>query len=174
MHTTAALTIRPASAFDVPGILDIYAAEVMTGTATFEIEPPSADEMARRLVSVTANRGPYLVAERAGRIAGYAYAGPFHTRAAFRHTVESSVYVARDAARTGLGRALMEEIIARSEAAGFHRLVAVIGGENTASLALHAALGFEAAGRLDEVGFKFGQWLPITYMMRALPGGPQK
>lgn len=174
MHTNTELTIRPAIEADVPAILDIYTAEVLTGTATFEIEPPSADEMARRLAVITANGGPYLVAERAGGIAGYAYAGPFHTRAAFRHTLESSVYIARDAARAGLGRALMEELIARCSAAEFHTLVAVVGGENAASLALHASLGFTKAGRLDEVGFKFGHWLPITYMILALPAATQK
>lgn len=174
MHTDTSLVIRPASTADVPGILDIYATEVLTGTATFEIDPPSPEEIARRLAAISANGGPYLVAERQGRIAGYAYAGPFHTRAAFRHTLETSVYIASAAARTGLGRALMQEVIARASKAGFHRLVAVIGGENAASLALHESLGFRPAGRLDEVGFKFGQWLPITYMILGLPVPDQK
>lgn len=174
MLQTSKATIRPASPSDVPGLLDIYASEVLTGTATFEIEPPSPDEMARRLASVMSNGGPFLVAELEGRIAGYAYAAPFHTHGAFRHTLESSVYVARDIARSGLGRALMREVIARCTAAGFHRLVAVVGGENEASLAFHASLGFRIAGRLDEVGLKFGHWLPITYLILALSEAPQK
>lgn len=148
----------------------LYAAEVETGTATFEEEPPSISEMMARRAAVLAHGCPYLVAERAGRLAGFAYAGPFRTRSAYRFTVENTVYVDPAAARTGIARALMEQVIADCRRAGFAQMIAVIGDENPASVGFHASLGFRMVGRMERVGFKLGRWLDTTIMQRELGG----
>src|SRR5690242_747167 len=150
------VSIRPVQASDLEPITRIYAHAVRHGTASFEIEPPEEAEMARRLEAVRDGGYPFLVAEREGEIAGYAYAGPYRARPAYRWTVEDSVYVAPQAQQQGIGRALLERLIAESEARGFRQMIAVIGDSaQAASIALHRAAGFRLVGTLEAVGFKF-------------------
>lgn len=161
--------VRPAEAGDIAAITGIYAEVVRNGTATFEIEPPGTAEMARRQHALLAGDYPYVVAERAGVIAGYAYAGPYHARPAYRWTVEDSIYIAPQFQRGGLGRLLLARLIADAESRGFRQMIAVVGdSHNTASIALHAAFDFRQSGTLKSVGFKHGRWLDIVVMQRAL------
>ena len=161
--------IRPAGPGDIAAITRIYAAAVAHGTATFEIEPPDAAEMARRQHALLANGFPYLVAEQAGAVAGYAYAGNYHARPAYRWTVEDTIYVAPAFHRRGLGRLLMTRLIGEAEARGFRQMIAVIGDSaNAASIALHTAVGFRLIGTLQSVGFKHGRWLDTVLMQRPL------
>ncbi|MCE1236265.1 MAG: N-acetyltransferase family protein [Hyphomicrobiales bacterium] len=166
------LAIRPAAPADFARIAAIYADAVVTGTASFEIDPPDRDEMARRHAAVTAAGFPWLVAAADGDILGYGYFSLYRTRPAYRFTVENSIYVAPAAKRRGVGRALLAELIGRAEAAGFRRMIAVIGdSENAASIGLHAALGFAPAGVLPSVGWKHGRWLDSVLMQRPLGPG---
>lgn len=163
------VSIRPAEAGDIPGITRIYADAIEHGTASFETEPPSETEMARRQQALLSRDYPYLVAERAGMVAGYAYAGPYHARAAYRWSVENSIYVAPEFHRRGIGRLLLTRLIAEAEARGFRQLIAVISDPaQGASVALHAAAGFALIGTLRSVGFKHGRWLDVALMQRAL------
>jgi phosphinothricin acetyltransferase len=164
--------IRPAAERDLAAITRIYAEAVRHGTASFEIEPPDEIEMAQRFESLAAGGFPYLVAETGGSIGGYAYAGPYRLRPAYRWTVEDSVYVDATAHRRGLGRALLARLIAESEAKGFRQMIAVIGDSaNIASIDLHRAAGFRLVGTFDNVGFKFGRWLDSLLMQRPLGPG---
>ncbi len=157
--------IRPAGPADIAGITRIYAEAVERGTATFEITPPEEAEMARRQHALLANGYPYLVAERAGVVVGYAYAGPYHPRPAYHWSVEDTVYVAPEFQRQGLGRLLMARLVAEAETRGFRQMIAVIGDSaNAASIALHAAAGFRLIGTLQSVGFKRGRWLDTVLM----------
>ena len=161
--------IRAATAADAAAIAAIYAPEVLTGTATFEIDPPDAAEMAARIARVTAAGWPWLVKERDGIIAGYAAAAQFRDRPAYARTAENSVYVAATAQRRGVGAALLAALCDAASAAGFRQMIAVIGDSaNTASIGLHRAAGFREAGRLTDVGWKFGRWLDVVYMQRGL------
>ena len=164
--------VRAATEHDADALASIYGHAVLHGFGTFEEEPPSASDMEgrRRLI---ANRGlPYLVAEDAGQILGFAYAGPFRPRAAYRYTLEDSVYVAPDAVGKGVGKALLVAIIAACEALGVRQLIAVVGdSENSASLALHRSLGFEQTGVGHSVGFKHGRWVDIVQLQKPLNGG---
>ena len=163
--------IRPAGPQDIPAITRIYADAVEHGTATFEIEPPDEAEMARRQHALLANDLPYLVAEQAGIVAGYAYAGRYHARPAYRWSVEDTIYVAPALHRQGLGRLLMSRLIVEAEARGFRQMIAVIGDStNAASVALHAVVGFRLIGTLQCVGFKHGRWLDTVLMQRPLGG----
>ena len=163
---------RPATEADIPAIAAIYAEAVRNGTATFETEPPSEAEMGRRLAEIVGAGFPYLVAEHGGRVAGYAYAGPYHPRPAYRSTVEDSVYVAPDARGLGLGRALLAAVIAACERIDCRVMVAVIADTGSpASVALHTGLGFVPAGRLRAVGHKHGRWLDTVLMQRRLGPG---
>jgi len=166
------MLIRDSRDADLPAITAIYGHWVRHGRASFELDPPDAAEMATRRAALLAQRYPYLVAEDAGRVLGYAYAGPFRTRPAYRFTLENSVYVAPDAGRGGVGRALLGALLPRCEAWGARLVVAVIGDSaNTASIALHAALGFQHAGLLPGTGWKHGQWVDTVLMTRALGAG---
>jgi len=162
--------IRPALMSDVSAITAIYAGAVTGDTATFEMEAPSEAAMAARMEAIASAGHPFLVAEINTCVCGYAYASGFRPRAAFALTLEDSVYVAPNAQGRGLGKALLGALITEASAKGFHQMVAVIGSSRTmaASLALHAALGFEDRGRLDAVGRKHGQWLDIVFMQRSL------
>jgi L-amino acid N-acyltransferase YncA len=161
--------IRPAVPGDIAAITRIYAQAVAHGTATFEIEPPQEAEMARRQQGLLANGYPYLVVERAGVVAGYAYAGPYHVRPAYHWSVEDTIYVAPEFHREGLGRRLMARLIADAETRGFRLMIAVIGDSaNAASIGLHAAAGFRVIGTLQSVGFKHGRWLDTVLMQRPL------
>ncbi|BCM86099.1 GNAT family N-acetyltransferase [Methylobacterium indicum] len=164
--------LRPCREDDVAAITAIYAQAVATGRASFEIDPPDEAEMARRRAALVESGYPYLVAERAGAVVAYAYAGPYRTRPAYRGTLENSVYVRPDQAGRGLGRRLMERLIAEATEAGFRQMVAVIGDSaNAASIGLHAALGFRHVGVLTSVGWKHGTWLDTVLMQRALGPG---
>lgn len=167
------LTIRPAKAADAEALAALYGLHVLNGTATFEEVPPEPAEMAARLARVQAAGLPWLVAEAAGDLAGYAYCGPYHSRSAYRFTVEDSVYIAQGAAGRGLGRALLTAVLDACAARGVRQVVAAIsdGDSAAASVALHARLGFTPAGRLTAVGYKHDRWLDVSYMQRAL-GGP--
>ena len=164
--------IRPVAPADIAAITRIYADAVAHGTASFEIEPPDEAEMARRQQALITKRYPYLVAEFAGAVAGYAYAGPYRDRPAYNWCVEDSIYVAPEFQRKGIGRLLLTRLITESEALGFRQMLAVIGDSaNTASVAIHAALGFRLAGTFQSVGFKRGRWLDTVLMQRALGKG---
>jgi phosphinothricin acetyltransferase len=164
--------IRPAQSGDLPAITAIYAAAVRCGTASFELDPPDEAEMRRRYESLRAGHHPYLVAELEGAIVGYAYAGPYRARPAYRFVVESSVYIAPGSERRGFGRALLERLIIAAQENGFRQMIAVIGDSaNAASIELHRAVGFRMVGTFENVGFKFGRWLDTVLMQRPLGEG---
>ena len=166
--------IRPAVLGDIPAITLIYAHAVQHGTASFELEPPNEEEMARRMQALLDNDYPYVVATESGAVLGYAYAGPYRARPAYRWTIEDSVYVAPQAQGRGIGRLLLDALIKDAEARGFRQMIAVIGDSNqTASIRLHAAAGFRNVGTLQSVGFKFERWLDTVLMQRALGPGDQ-
>jgi L-amino acid N-acyltransferase YncA len=163
------ITLRPATAGDIAAITEIYAEAVSHGTASFELEPPDETEMARRLQTLLSDGYPYLVAELSGALAGYAYAGPYRARPAYKWTVENSVYVAPQFHRRGVGLVLLKRLIAESERRGFRQMIAVIGDSaQLPSIALHAAAGFDMIGTLRAVGFKHGKWLDTPLMQIAL------
>jgi L-amino acid N-acyltransferase YncA len=164
--------IRPSLETDIPAITTIYAHAVMHGTASFELEPPSEAEMARRRDDILKGSYPYLVADRGGEILGYAYAGAYRTRPAYRSTVEDSIYIAPSAQGQGVGRALLVALIEQCEKLDFRLIVAVIGDEDShGSIGLHRSLGFEPAGILKGIGYKHGRWLSTVLMQRPLGRG---
>jgi phosphinothricin acetyltransferase len=164
--------LRPSRPEDVAAITAIYAHAVRTGTGSFEIDPPEVAEMARRRQDVLAKGLPYLVAETAAGVMGYAYASPFRPRPAYRFSVENSVYVHPEARGQGLGALLLAELIARCTDWGARQMLAVIGDSaNAASVALHTRLGFTPAGRFENVGHKFDRWLDVVLMQRTLGDG---
>jgi phosphinothricin acetyltransferase len=164
--------IRPAVTSDAEALAAIYGHNVLHGFGTFEEVPPSASEMDQRRLAVVEQGLPWLVAEDAGQVVGYAYAAPFRPRAAYRYTVEDSIYLAPEAVGRGLGRALLSAVLQACEAIGLRQVVAVIGdSQNAASVGLHRALGFEPAGVGRSVGFKHGRWIDIVWMQKALNGG---
>jgi phosphinothricin acetyltransferase len=168
----ADLVIRPAQADDIPAITAIYQPAVLEGLASFEYEPPGEAEMRRRFDAIVTGGYPYVVAELDGRVIGYAYASAFRTRPGYRFAVENSVYVATDVQRSGAGKALLAELIARCTAAGFRQMIAVIGDSgNAASIGLHRRLGFTYCGVIHSLGWKHGRWLDSVYMQRALGEG---
>jgi len=166
------LSIRPATNADIPAITRIYTDAVEHGTASFELTPPNETEMARRMQELTDNGFPYLAADVDGTLAGYAYAGPYRARPAYRFTVENSVYIAPHSHRRGIGRALLKALIEAATARGYCQMIAIIGdSEHAASIALHAALGFAYVGTFRNVGFKHGRWLDSVLMQRTLGKG---
>ena len=166
------VTIRPSREADMPAVQRIYAHHVMHGFGSFEEEPPDLAELMRRRSEYLSRRLPYLVAELDGHIVGYAYAGPYRTRSAYRFTVENSIYVDPAATRHGIGRKLLAELIAQCTALGYRQMIAVIGdSENAGSIKLHEALGFKPAGNLRSVGRKKGRWLDSVMMQLSLGDG---
>jgi L-amino acid N-acyltransferase YncA len=164
--------IRPATPADIPAITRIYDHAVRHGTASFELDPPDEAEMTWRQRALLDGGYPYLVAEVGGAVAGYAYAGPYRARPAYRFSIENSIYVAPDMHRGGIGRALLDRLIAECEARGFRLMIAVIGDSAQApSIALHRAAGFRLVGALEGVGFKFDRWLDTVLMQRPLGKG---
>lgn len=164
--------IRDATDADLPAIQAIYAHHVLTGVASFEEVPPSVDDLRARLASVRGHGLPYMVAEIDGEIAGYCYATPYRPRAAYRHTIEDSIYVSDAYRGRGLGRVLLQALIERCEAGPWRQMVAVIAdGGSGGSLSLHKQSGFELTGTLKAVGFKHGRWLDTTLMQRTLGSG---
>lgn len=167
--SAAPLTLRPSTSDDLPAITAIYAHGVLQGTGTFELTPPSEQDMALRRQDVLAKGLPWLVAERQGQVLGYAYASPFRPRLAFRYCLEDSIYLAPEAQGQGIGRWLLAELLTRCEAAGARQMVAVIGdSQNLGSIGLHRRLGFEPAGTLRSAGWKFDRWLDVVMMQRGL------
>ena len=168
----SSLEIRPATVGDLPFVTDIYAEAVRAGTATFELVPPDLAEMTRRFRALTDGGFPYLVALLEGRVAGYAYAGPYRPRPAYRFTVENSVYLQPATHRRGIGRQLLQRLITDCEARGFRQMIAVIGDSaNAGSIGVHSACGFAMIGTHPNVGLKFGRWLDTVMMQRALGQG---
>lgn len=167
-----AIHVRDARAADMAAVQAIYAHHVRHGFGTFEEEAPSLDDMSARHAAVVAAGLPWLVAQVDGSIAGYAYAGPFRARAAYRFTVEDSIYIGEDFARRGVGRALLSALIARCEAGPWRQMLAVIGDSfNDGSVGLHRALGFSHLGTMKAVGFKHGRWVDVVMMQRPLGDG---
>lgn len=166
------IEIRPAVAADLSAITAIYAPAVVTGTATFELEPPSQAEMLRRFEEITRAGFPYLVASRDGEVLGYAYVNVYRSRPAYRFAVEDSIYVADAAQGQGVGRQLLDALIEASTARGYRQMIAVIGDSRQfGSIALHRSAGFVFSGTLHAVGFKFGRWIDCVLMQRALGPG---
>ena len=164
--------IRNATPADIPVITRIYRQAVLEGTATFELDPPDEAEMTKRMGTLLAGGFPYIVTEEGGAILGYAYAGPFRTRPAYRFTVEDSIYIAPGAHRRGVGRALLAELIAQSTRRNFRQMVAVIGDSaNLSSIGLHKAMGFAMTGTFYDTGYKFGRWLDSVMMQLTLGEG---
>lgn len=169
------MLLRNAADADLPAIWSIYAHWVTHGTGSFELDPPTVEEMASRRADVLGKGMPYLVAEDAGVVLAYAYGNWFRPRPAYRFSVENSVYVHPDARRSGVARLLMAELITRCEQAGARQMVAVIGDSaNLGSIGLHVALGFRHIGTLQSTGWKFDRWLDTVFMQRALGMGDRR
>ena len=165
------ITLRDSVEADVPAIQSIYAYHVLNGTASFEIEPPTVEDLRGRRADVLSKGLPYIVAERDGVVVGYAYATLYRARPAYRFTCEDSVYVHEAMARQGVGGMLLAEVIRRCTAGGWRQMIAVIGDNNAASMAVHASQGFFLAGTMHNVGFKFNAWRDTAMMQRALGDG---
>ena len=164
--------VRPATPDDLPAIQAIYAHHVAHGLASFEEEAPSVQEMRRRYDEVTAKGLPYLAAEAGGALAGYGYCTLYRARSAYRYALEDSVYVRKDAAGRGIGKAILGEMVRRCEALGYRQIIAVIGDSaNAASIGVHASQGFLRVGTLRSTGFKLGRWVDSVLMQRPLGPG---
>jgi L-amino acid N-acyltransferase YncA len=168
----SATEIRSAVAADLPAITEIYDHAVRYGTATFELIAPDLAEMTRRFSALMDGGFPYLVAELDGRVVGYAYAAAYRPRPAYRFTVENSVYLQPASHRRGIGRQLLQGLVAECEAHGYRQMIAVIGDSaNAGSIGVHAQAGFQMIGTHPNVGFKFGRWLDTVMMQRELGHG---
>lgn len=167
---TPSVHIRAFTADDVPAIASIYSHHVLTGTATFEEIPPDEGEMATRLSGLVKAGFPVLVAcGTAGEVVGYAYAGPYKTRSAYRFTVEDSIYIHKDHYRAGIGRALLSALISACSDRGYKQVLAMIGdSDNQGSIGLHRSCGFVSVGNARNLGFKFGRWLDVVYMQLSI------
>jgi L-amino acid N-acyltransferase YncA len=167
------LTLRNATRGDVEAIADIYGHAVLTGTASYEYDPPTPAEMASRFDAIIAGGFPWLIACAGDEIAGYAYASPFRTRPAYRFMVEDSIYIAPRWQGRGVGRQLLTRLIGECERRDFRQMIAVIGdgAVNLGSVRLHAAMGFSECGRIAGSGFKHGRWCDTVLMQKALNGG---
>jgi len=164
--------IEPATPADAADIAAIYAHHVIHGLATWELDPPSVEEIGARMSAGLAQGWPWLAARgEDGALLGYAYVGQLKPRAGYRYSCENSIYVAQAHIGKGIGTALLGALVAASEAAGFRQMVALIAGAAPASIALHARAGFIDCGRLRSVGRKHGQWLDLVHMQRALGDG---
>lgn len=166
------MIVRAAGPADAAALAAIYGHHVLTGFGTFEEVPPAPEEMEARRSAVTAHGLPYLVAEDEGLVLGFAYTAPFRARAAYRYTVEDSVYVAPEAIGRGVGKAVLGAVLTACERLGVRQVVAVIGdSQNAGSIGLHRALGFADAGAGRSFGYKFGRWVDIVWMQKGLNGG---
>jgi phosphinothricin acetyltransferase len=170
-----ALAIRPAQLADAAAVAAIYAHHVAHGTASFDTTPRSEGDTAAKIVECGKSGWPFLVADHEGQVVGYAYATQFRDRPAYKSTCENSIYVSPAHVGRGVGTALLSALIAAAERAGFRQMIAVIGGAEAASVALHSRAGFVEAGRMRSVGRKFGRWLDTLYMQKALgPGDTER
>ena len=165
-------TLRTVEATDIASITEIYRDAVLNGAASFEIDPPDELEMTRRTCLLLDGGFPFFVAATDGQILGYAYAGPYRSRPAYRFTLEDSIYLDIGARGLGLGRRLLARLIDECEIRGWRQMVAIIGDSaNHASIALHRRLGFRLAGTLEAVGWKHGRWVDSVVMQRSLADG---
>lgn len=166
------MDLRPAIPSDIPDIQAIYAHHVLHGAGTFEEVPPSVEEMQARYDAIVARGWSYLVGTDATGVLGYAYYAQLRDRSAYRFTAETSIYVREDVRGQGVGKTLVQRLLADAEAAGFRQMIAVIGdSENVGSIGVHASLGFQKCGLLRASGLKFGRWLDTVYMQRELGRG---
>ena len=166
------LTIRPARASDIPAIAAIYQDAVRTGTASWELEPPTEAEMLKRFEAITSGGYPYLIAEMAGGLVGYAYVSAYRPRLAYRYTVENSIYIDPARRGQGIGKRLLQALIDDCARRGYRQMVAVIGdSDNVGSRKLHATLGFTLIGVAPSLGYKFGRWLDQVLMQAPLGAG---
>ena len=166
------MIVRGAQRADAAAVAAIYTHYVATSAATFDESAPGSEEIADKIASVTSASLPFLVAEARGRVGGYAYLSPYSARSAYRYTTENSVYVAPDARGRGVGRALLERLLAEAERVGVREVIAIVAvTDDPASVALHRACSFREAGRLKAVGFKLGRWHDTLLMQRSL--GPR-
>jgi L-amino acid N-acyltransferase YncA len=172
----SSILLRDAQASDLDRITEIYADAVKNGTASYELEPPTRAEMGSRFASLKDGAFPYIAAENDGVLVGYAYAGPFRPRPAYRFIVEDSIYVAPEAKGQGIGRLLLERLITEAESCGFRQMIAVIGdgSPDSPSVKLHERLGFRHSGTLQGSGYKHGRWLDTVFMQLSLNGGTGK
>ncbi len=166
-----AIAVRPSTEADVPAMIAIYTHHIQHGLGDYEVEPLQPDDLKRRRKAMLKRRLPHLVAELDGMVVGYAYAVPFRKRPAYRYTVKHSIYVHKDHLHAGIGRQLLPALIAACAQAGYRQMVAYIDSANVPSLQLHESLGFQHAGLLRSVGFKFGRWTDTVLMQRALGPG---
>jgi phosphinothricin acetyltransferase len=166
------MQIRPVSPADIAEIQSIYAHHVLHGTGTFEETPPSVEEMQHRLDKITGHGWAWLVATDETKIIGFGYYAQFRDRSAYRCTAEDSIYVREDVRGQGVGKALVAALLTEATAAGFRQMIAVIGdSENIGSIGVHATLGFQKIGTMRATGIKFGRWLDVVYMQKALGAG---
>jgi len=168
-------TISEAALADAAQVAAIYAHHVLHGSASWELIPPTAEEMAARMAQVLAAGWPWLIArDGGGEVIGYAYAAQFNPRAGYVSTCEDSIYLRHDLLGRGLGTQLLAEIIARCESLGFRQMIAGMSASEPGSRALHARAGFVEVARMPGVGRKFGRWLDLVYMQRALGPGDRE
>ena len=166
------IRIRDAVPTDLAIIAEIYRESVANNVATYELEPPSDEEMASRFATITGQNYPYIIAEDgSGKVLGYAYASPFRTRPAYRYLAEDSIYVAPDSRGLGVGGTLLDALMSATANLGIRQMIAVIGGASPASIAVHEKAGFKHVGRLPASGFKFGQWIDTVLMQIELGEG---
>lgn len=166
------IRVRDAAVTDVSIITEIYRESVLNGIGTYELEAPSETEMTSRFNTITSQNYPYLIAEdENGAVLGYAYASPFRTRPAYRYLAEDSIYVSADARGLGVGAILLDALLSRTAELGIRQMVAVIGGANPASVALHEKAGFKHTGLMPATGFKFGKWVDTVLMQLELGEG---
>ena len=168
----ASILVRPSADADIPAIAGIYGHHVLHGLASFEEMAPAEEEMARRRADILSKGFPYLVAEEAGQVVGYAYCSAYRPRSGYRFSVEDSIYVAPGRGGAGIGSLLLPRLVDAATALGARQMIAVIGDSaNHGSIRLHARFGFRHAGTLEAIGFKLGRWVDSVLMQRALGEG---
>ncbi|CAF3441964.1 unnamed protein product [Rotaria sp. Silwood1] len=166
------LTIRPSREADIAAITAIYSYYVLNSTCTFEITPPTIDQMASRRDDVLKNNMPYLVAEEADSIIGYAYCTWFKPRAAYRFSMESTIYLDKDMCGKGYGRLLLNALLHEAELVGVRKMIAVIGDSTSErSISLHRTAGFTHVGLLKSCGWKFNRWIDVIIMEKSIGDG---
>ena len=169
--SSTAIIVRPATVDDAAAIAEIYAEHVRTGMASFDTVPRTVAEMAIKIAEIAGKGWPFIVADCGGEVIGYAYASQFRDRPAYGFACEDSIYVSADQTARGVGSLLIRNLIDAATIYGFRQMIAVIGGGDAASIALHTKAGFELAGRMRSVGRKFGRWLDTVYMQLSLGEG---
>ena len=169
----AELAIRDATPDDAEAVAAIYGHHVLNGTASYDLVPPQADYLRNKIQAVTAAGWPFLIGEKSGAVVAYAYVTQFRDRDAYRFTAEDSIYVHPEAMRQGIGGMLLDALIERCIAGGFRQLIAVVGGGEPGSVALHKSRGFREVGRLHAVGWKHGRWLDSFYLQLELPAAAE-